>query len=467
MSRTLEDGLTPDSLKLAQDVLKEEIELEKAEQKDLHRSRTLELEMRCKDGGTIWVESNTTFLRDENDKAIGILGVSRDITERKEAEGRLFQAQKMEAVGRLAGGVAHDFNNLLTAIIGNLDLLKMDIPEDYLPSEEISEISRAAIRASDLTQQLLAFSRKQIIAPKVIDLNQAINGMDKMLRRLIREDVEISMLLGHDLPAVKADPTQVEQVILNLALNARDAMPCGGKLTIETDSVLLDEEYRQTHPYVEPGPYMALIVTDTGQGMDTETLSHLFEPFYTTKQMGRGTGLGLSTVYGIVKQSGGHITVYSEVGRGTCFKVYIPALGEKAVGTTKVEREAASIAGRGETILVVEDEEAIKGLIKRVLLRGGYDVKIAADCEEAIAIAQDLGKGLDLLLTDVIMPNMQGRDLADVIAGICPHLRTVFMSGYTHNVIAHSGVLDEGVEFISKPFSPDDLLRRIRDVLDS
>ncbi|MCD6326559.1 response regulator, partial [bacterium] len=321
------------------------------------------------------------------------------------------------------------------------------------------------VRAADLTQQLLAFSRKQIVTPKVIDLNRVIKGMNKMLRRLIREDVEISTLLGHDLPAIKADPTQVEQIVMNLALNARDAMPFGGNLTVETDSVLLDEEYQQTHQYIAPGPYVVLTVTDTGHGMDAEALSHVFEPFYTTKQMGRGTGLGLSTVYGIVKQSGGSISVYSEVGRGTCFKVYFTAVGEKAGQITKEDRRPESTAGQGEIILVVEDEKAIRDIVERILSGAGYDVKMAADTEKAMALAQDLGEGLDLLLTDVIMPGMQGRDLSDVISRICPNFKTVFMSGYTENVIAHSGVLDEGVEFISKPFTPDDLLRKIRRIL--
>jgi len=467
MSRTIADALTPGSLRIAQEALKEETELEESQkEKDLHRSRTLELEMRCKDRSTVWTETRMTFLRDENDKAIAILGVSRDITERKQAEERLLQAQKMEGIGRLAGGIAHDFNNLLTSIVGNLTLLKMDIPEDYLPNEEISEISRAAIRASDLTQQLLAFSRKQLVAPQVMALNEAIKGMTKMLRRLIREDIEILTFLEHDLPAINADPTQVEQVILNLALNGRDAMPHGGKLTIETDSVVLDEEYRRTHPEVEPGPYVVLVVTDTGAGMDAETMSHVFEPFYTTKQMGRGTGLGLSTVYGIVKQSGGSISVYSEKGRGACFNVYFPAVGEKAVRLKKMERKTVSIVGRGESILVVEDEEPVMALVERVLSGAGYDVKVAADCEQAIALAQDLRESLDLLLTDVVMPDMGGRDLVEVIGNVCPTLRTLFMSGYTHNVIAHSGVLDEGVEFISKPFSPESLLRKVREVLD-
>ncbi|MBN1591790.1 MAG: PAS domain S-box protein [Candidatus Coatesbacteria bacterium] len=466
VSLSLAEALAPESLALAERVLKEELELEMSGKADFHRSRTLELEMLCKGGGTVWTESKMTFLRDSDDRPIAVLGVTRNIADRKRAEERLLQAQKMEGIGRLAGGIAHDFNNLLTAIIGNLDLLKMSLPPDGRPPDEIEEISQAALRASELTQQLLAFSRKQIIAPKLMDLNRVINGMSNMLRRLIREDIEISIALGHNLPSIRVDPTQVQQVIMNLALNARDAMPFGGELKLETDSILMDEEYQRDHPDVTRGPYVCLMVRDTGQGMDAETLSHVFEPFFTTKKMGRGTGLGLSTVYGIVKQSGGSIAVQSEKGSGTCFKAYFPAFGERAGEVIKKDRQSRTTSGQGETVLVVEDDLAIRVLIERVLSVANYDVRVASNSEQALALAQELGEDLALLLTDVIMPGMQGKDLAEVIRRICPSFGTIFMSGYTEDVIAHAGVLDEGVDFMSKPFSPQALLLKVREVLD-
>ncbi|MBN1593009.1 MAG: PAS domain S-box protein [Candidatus Coatesbacteria bacterium] len=466
ISRSWQEGLTPDSFKIAMELLKEEMELERTGQGDPDRSGTLELELRCKDGSTVWTEVSMTFLRDENGKASAILGVTRDITQRRQAEQKLLQAQKMEAIGHLAGGIAHDFNNLLTAIMGNIELLKMDYARDSSLPEELDEAYTSARKAADLTQQLLAFSRKQNVSPVALDLNKVIKGTSKMLRRLIREDIEISMSLRHSLPSIKADPTQVEQVVLNLALNSRDAMPHGGKLTIETDAVLLDEMYLQTHPDAAVGPHSVLTIIDTGEGMDQDIISHIFEPFYTTKRLGRGTGLGLSTVYGIVRQSGGHINVYSEKRMGTSMKIYFPVVAEEAADVKKVEKKAVSILGKGETILVVEDDIAVKELLKRILSGVGYEFRIAEDCEEAISIAYDLGDNLDLLLTDVIMPGMPGKDLAEIIGSACQQFRTLFMSGYTQDVIAQSGVMGDGVEFIGKPFSPQDLLSKIREVLD-
>jgi len=418
------------------------------------------------DGRERVIEWHNSTLKDAQGEVTGLLAIGLDITERRQLEERLLQAEKMEAIGRLAGGIAHDFNNILSAVIGNLDLLRMDVPEGESVPAEIEEIGAAATRAADLTEQLLAFSRKQIIAPKVINLNRVIRDLRRMLKRLIRENVEIETLLERGLPSIKMDSTQLQQVILNLALNARDAMPHGGKLTIETKGGLLDEEYRKSHPSVAAGPYVMLTVSDTVHGMNAETLSHVFEPFYTTKEMGRGTGLGLSTVYGIVKQSGGHITVYSEERKGSCFRVYLPAIEEKAIRTRRAEAEPESLASRGETILVVEDDEAVKGLVERILTKAGYKVESAPGPAEAIGICEAPGKTIDLLLTDVVMPDMQGRDLAEILGRRRPNLRALFMSGYSENVIAHLGVLDEGIEFIGKPFSSEDLLRRIRTLLD-
>jgi len=390
-----------------------------------------------------------------------------DITEHKQAEERLLEAQKMEAIGRLAGGVAHDFNNILTAIIGNLDLVSMDMPESDPCLEDIKEVRAAAISASDLTRHLLAFSRKQIIAPKVLNLNNVVRGMNKMLRRLIREDIEIQTYLPPDIPSIKADESQVEQVVLNLALNGRDAMPHGGKLMIETAVVSLDRNYCSKHPYMEPGQYVMLSVTDTGAGMDQETVSHVFEPFFTTKQMGSGTGLGLSTVYGIVKQAGGSISANSVEGKGSCFKAYFPSVEERAVQPKGTEATSGAFEGRGETILVVEDERAVRELVERVLARAGYKVKTCSGAGEAIAVCRELGETTDLLLSDVVMPDMPGNDLADIIRRRYPDLKTLFMSGYAENVIVHRGILDAGVNFINKPFASEELLRKVREVLDS
>jgi len=389
-----------------------------------------------------------------------------DITEHKQAQERLLEAQKMEAIGRLAGGVAHDFNNILTAIIGNLDLLSMDMPESDPRLEDIKEVRAAAISASDLTRQLLAFGRKQIIAPRVLNLNNVVRGMNKMLRRLIREDIEVQTYLQPDIPSIKADESQVEQVVLNLALNGRDAMPHGGKLTIETAVASLDSDYCSKHPYMEPGQYVMLAVTDTGAGMDQETLSHVFEPFFTTKQMGRGTGLGLSTVYGIVKQAGGSISANSVEGKGSCFKAYFPSVEERAVQPKGTEAPSGTFEGRGETILVVEDERAVRELVERVLTRAGYKVKACSGAGEAMAVCQESGETIDLLLSDVVMPDMPGTDLADIIRS-SGKIKTLFMSGYAENVIVHRGILDEWVRFINKPFTSEELLRKVREVLDS
>jgi len=389
-----------------------------------------------------------------------------DITERKQAEKRLFEAQKMEAIGRLAGGIAHDFNNILTAIIGNLDLLKLDLPASSPHLKNIEGVHSAAMKASDLTRQLLAFGRKQIITPRPIDLNRVIIEMKTMLRRLIREDIEIQTFLGRGIPSIKADEAQVEQVILNLALNARDAMPHGGRLTIETAGVYLGEDYCSKHAYMKPGQYVMLSVTDTGAGMDQETLAHVFEPFFTTKQLGRGTGLGLSTVYGIMKQTGGSISVYSVKGEGTCFKAYFPAVEESANQPKRDEAPSGALEGRGETVLVVEDEQDVRDLVERILTRAGYKVKACSGAGEAITLCRESSESIDLLLSDVVMPDMPGSDLAEIIRS-SGKIKTLFMSGYTENVIVHRNILDEGVNFINKPFSSRELLRKVREVLDS
>ncbi|MBI1940202.1 MAG: response regulator [Acidobacteria bacterium] len=389
-----------------------------------------------------------------------------EIAERESLQKQLVQAQKMEAIGRLAGGVAHDFNNLLTIITGYSDLLLEQVKSGSPIRGQMEEIRRAADRAAALTRQLLAFGRRQVLAPQVLNLNKIVANMDKMLRRLIGEDLDLVTKLDPALSQTKVDPSQVEQVIMNLAVNSRDAMPEGGKLMIETANAELDANYARRHAMAAPGRFVMLAVSDTGCGMDAETQSRIFEPFFTTKETGKGTGLGLATVYGIVKQIGGEIWVYSEPGRGTTFKVYFPQVEgpERAVQTPKV----VSASQRGsETILVVEDEEAVRSLVRRVLESKGYAVLTASTAEEAARLCEQQEGKISLLLTDVVMPGMSGRKLAHHLGFSRPEMKVLYMSGYTDNAIVHQGVLDPGTAFLQKPFTPDAVLRKVREVLDT
>ncbi len=391
--------------------------------------------------------------------------IIRDSTPRREMEERLLQAQKMEVVGRLAGGVAHDFNNILTAINGYatfaLDALH---PGDPVRAD-VEQIVASAERAANLTRQLLAFSRRQIIEQRVVSLNDLVLNLDKMLRRLIGEDIELVVIPGEDLAPVKADPGQIEQVIVNLAVNARDAMPGGGKLIIETANVSLDAEYAQRHPGAQVGDYVLLAVTDTGVGMTDEVKAHLFEPFFTTKEPGKGTGLGLATVYGIVKQHGGNIYAYSELGKGTTFKIYLPAVEAEAERLPRRDEEGYVPRGT-ETVLVVEDEANVRAIVTRTLTEQGYTVLEAADGYEALRLARDYEGEIHLLLTDVVMPQMGGKELSERFAAIRPGVKTLFMSGYTDNAIVHRGILEPGVAFLQKPFTAAALARRVRQALD-
>ena len=383
--------------------------------------------------------------------------------EREKAE-QLRQSQKMEAVGQLAGGIAHDFNNLLTAITGYSELSLRRLQAEDPLHRNIKEIKKAGERAASLTRQLLAFSRKQVLQPKVLALNSIISDVEKMLRRLIGEDIELRTVLEPQLGSVKADPGQIEQVLLNLAVNARDAMPQGGKLTIETANVYLDGEYAAQHIAVKPGHYVMLAVSDTGCGMDEKTQARIFEPFFTTKEAGKGTGLGLSTVYGIVKQSGGNIWVYSEVGRGTTFKVYLPRVDEGAQEHMRSAEPEDAVPGTG-VILLAEDEHMVRKLAREVLEMCGYKVLEAANGGAALLICERHQESIDLLITDVIMPEMGGRELATRLSQLRPEMKVLYMSGYTDNAIVHQGVLDEGANFIQKPFSPQTLASKIREVL--
>jgi PAS domain S-box-containing protein len=389
---------------------------------------------------------------------------AEDVTERRALEQQLRQAQKMEAIGRLAGGVAHDFNNLLMVISGYAEFVQERAGENEAIRGPAREITNAAERATSLTRQLLAFSRKQMLDPRVLDLNSLVTENIKMLNRLIGEDIELIMVPGAELPTVKADPGQIEQVILNLAVNARDAMPSGGKLTIETTNVSLDETYARHHPPVKPGEYVMLAISDTGHGMDMDTQTHIFEPFFTTKGT-KGTGLGLSTVYGIVKQSGGYIWVYSEVGKGTTFKIYMPRVtptGEYAAAQPSVSVAAPAVLG---TVLLVEDEANLRRLTREYLDRRGYTVLEAADAPAAIQIAAKHNGAIHLLLTDVIMPGMNGRELAQRVMVVRPGIKVIYMSGYTENVIGRDGTLDAGVTLLQKPFSMRELVEKVREVL--
>jgi two-component system, cell cycle sensor histidine kinase and response regulator CckA len=385
---------------------------------------------------------------------------------RRRLEEQLQQSQKMEAVGRLAGGVAHDFNNLLTIITGYSQLILDRLPADDSMRAQVSQIKEAGDRAASLTRQLLAFSRKQVLEPRVLDLNDVVSGIYKMLRRLIGEDIDLVTILFPGLPRVKADPGQIEQVIMNLAVNARDAMPQGGKLTIETSSVDLGEDSSNNRLLITPGPYAMLAVSDTGVGMSLEVKSRVFEPFFTTKEQGKGTGLGLAMVYGIVKQSGGYIWVYSEQGKGTTFKIYLPQAGEPG-GKTKRTDECVRPAGGSEVILVVEDNLSVRTLVRSVLAACGYTLLEASDSEDALKVIESHNGPIHLLLTDVVMPRMSGPDLAARLLPRHPETKVLYMSGYTDNAVVRHGILDAGTYFLQKPFIPETLTQKIREALDS
>ena len=423
-------------------------------------------EWKRKDGITILVRvSGRAVCNDERKTAFELF--AEDVTERRALEQQLQQSQKMEAIGRLAGGIAHDFNNLLMVISGYSEFLLDRLGPDPALRGPAQEIAGASQRASSLTRQLLAFSRKQMLAPKILDLNGVVTENLKMLTRVIGEDIDLVMVPAPSLGAVRADAGQIDQVIMNLAVNARDAMPSGGKLTIETSNVSLDEEYARFHAPLRPGDYVMLAISDTGLGMDSETQSHIFEPFFTTKGP-KGTGLGLSTVYGIVKQSGGYIWVNSEPGKGTSFKIYLPRIAERAEPAQVVASNESAFTEPGtETILLAEDEANLRYLARQFLEKQGYKVIEAADGAVAMQIAVAHEGVIHLLLTDVIMPGMNGRELAQRISEIRPQTKVLYMSGYTENVIGHNGTLDAGVRLLQKPFTLRDLKSKVREVLDS
>jgi nitrogen-specific signal transduction histidine kinase/CheY-like chemotaxis protein len=395
-----------------------------------------------------------------------VLGLVMDMTDRRQLEEQLLQSQKLEAIGRLAGGVAHDFNNLLTGILGYAGFALKSLPENHAARTDIIEIERAGTRAAALTGQLLAYARRQMIAPRIVNLNQLVLNMENLLRRLIGEHIDLETRCASDLWRTQIDPGQFEQVIINLAVNSRDAMPEGGRLTVETSNYTLDHSYVEKHPEVVPGEYVMLAVADTGEGMDTATQVRIFEPFFTTKGQGKGTGLGLAVCYGIVKQAGGHLWVYSEPRQGTTFKVLLPrATEEQAASSTPRRVDQPSLRGH-ETILLVEDEPVVRKLAVRALAEQGYHILEAEDGPAALAEAQSHPGELHLLVTDVVMPGMNGKELAERLAADRPELRVLFISGYAEHAVARQGVLEEGIAFLSKPFDLSQLARTVREVLD-
>ena len=426
--------------------------------------RLLGLQVRHKDGTYRSLEAIGRYLLDDP-VVRGVVINARDVTERRSLERQLLQAQKMEAVGRLAGGIAHDFNNVLTAIFGYADLLTEEFPAGSPARQDLEEIRKAATRASALTRQLLAFSRQQVLAPMVLSVNDLVDDVDKMLRRLVGEDVELRLNLARDAGNVRADSGQLQQVIMNLVVNARDAMPTGGKLVIETADAELTEQYAEMHQAVIPGRYVMLAVSDTGVGMDAQTKARIFEPFFTTKEKGKGTGLGLSTVYGIVKQSGGYVWVYSEPGHGTTFKLYLPRVDAPAEPQAP-PRETATLTGT-ETILLAEDDDILRPLTKGLLAKLGYTVLEAESAEQALAVAGARQGPIHLLVADVVMPGASGRELARRLAQSRPETRVLYVSGYTDDAIVHHGMLDPGLKFLQKPFTPAALARKVREVLDA
>jgi two-component system cell cycle sensor histidine kinase/response regulator CckA len=406
-----------------------------------------------------------TPLRDSGSSGVGGIVVFRDVTEQHRLERQLNQAQKMEAVGQLAGGIAHDFNNLLAVITGYGELLLSNFEPGETAHDDIGQLLGASQRAAQLTKQLLAFSRRQIIQPKILELNGIVANVEKMLRRVIGEDIDLMTVLAPDLGSIRADSGQIEQVIINLTVNARDAMPHGGKLTIETANVTLDADYLDSNTRVKPGEFVMLAVSDTGVGMDSETQGHIFEPFYTTKEPGKGTGLGLATVYGIVQQVDGHVWLYSEIGQGTTFKVYLPRVW--GTETPAPPRRTVSPVTANATILLVEDDDAVRQVTARMLKSRGYTVYEARAAKDARAICAEQGVHLDLLLTDVVMPETSGPKLAEELKAMQPRLRVLYMSGYSGAAVTRHGALAEGVAYLEKPFTSTSLAAKVRDSLEN
>ncbi len=458
IGRSIFDFLHPDDRELAGERMAETLQ---------HPAKPVTAQVRFLHADGSWRIMEGVGVNHIAEPSVGAIVVNaRDITDRRRLEDQLRQSQKMEAVGQLAGGVAHDFNNLLTAILGYCNLILDEIPREDPLRRDLEEIQSAGERAASLTRQLLAFSRRQMLHPQVVDINTVVQQMEKLLRRLISEDVELVTALAPALAAVRVDPAAIEQILVNLTVNARDAMPVGGRLTIETANVDLDDTYAVTHMTMTPGPYVMIAVSDTGEGMDDATRVRVFEPFFTTKERGKGSGLGLATVYGMVKQSGGYIWVYSEPGHGTVFKVYLPPAAEPSATDDSCggRSEADSMHG-WETVLLVEDEDAVRALAREVLRRHGYVVLEARHGVDALRVAERHTDAIHLLVTDLVMPHMSGRDLAERLSTVRPAMKALFMSGYTDHAVMHRD-LTPGSAFIQKPFTPEMFARKVRTILD-
>ena len=449
----------PEDLRRAQDALRDHLE---------GRTTIYECQnrLRMQSGRYRWNLSRGRVVeRDADGRPLRMVGVDVDLSEKKVLEEQLLHAQKMEAVGQLAGGVAHDFNNQLFVIRCYCDLLLKHAAAQPPLLGPVEQIKHAVQRSAALTTQLLAFSRKQVLQPKVLNLNAELFGIEKMLRRLIGEDVQLALIPGADVGHIKVDPLQLQQIVMNLAINAKDAMPHGGMLTLETKNAEIDAPDAQSHFEVRPGRYVVLAVSDTGHGMDRETLAHVFEPFFTTKEPGKGTGLGLATVHGIVKQSGGHIAVDSAPGRGTIFTIYLPRVDEAVEPARRGAPEL--LAGGSETILLVEDEPAVREALRRVLAAQGYRVLLATNGKQGLELAERFDGPIHLLLTDVVMPEMNGPQLVERLQAVRPEAAVIYMSGYAEDAIAHHGVLDTGLTFLPKPCPTDELVRTVREILDA
>jgi PAS domain S-box-containing protein len=450
----------------------EAVRLQAARVVDGERMNDAELRLVRKDGENVLVSFSASPMRDANGAVVGLAAFVRDVSERKRAQDdlkrvelQLQQAQKMEAVGRLAGGVAHDFNNILSVILSYSELLRAEVRPGEPMREALDEICSAGQRATSLTRQLLAFSRQQITELRILNLNDVVGGIESMLRRVLREDIDLTVLTGQNLWLCKADRGQMEQVLMNLVVNARDAMPEGGKVTIETSNSVLDAIYVRQHPDATTGPHVVLTISDSGVGMDRATQARIFEPFFTTKPQEKGTGLGLSTVYGIVKQAGGNIWVQSEPTKGTTFRIDLPrARGATNESMAPPPRPAA--LGGSETILLVEDEEHVRAVVRTILRAARYNVLEASNGGEALLLCEQHSGRIDLLLTDVVMPRLSGRELAERLAVVRPEMKVLFMSGYTKDTMIHEAVLEAGIQYLQKPITPDALRAKVRQVLD-
>ena len=456
------------NLDMARDVYADAAERQRLVERDTYSDRqydNVEATWKRRDGRLLTVQLSVRAVRNAAGRVDYYETFVRDVTDQRRLQQQVLQSQKMEAVGRLAGGVAHDFNNLLTVITSYSDLLLEDLAPGDAKRDDLEQVRKAADGAAALTRQLLAFSRQQVVEPRVVSLNTVVEGLQKILRRVIGEDIELTITLAPDLESVRADVGQLEQVLMNLVVNARDAMPTGGRLTVETANVEHDPEYARDREAAAVRRFAMLAVTDTGCGMDEATKARIFEPFFTTKDVGKGTGLGLATVYGIVKQAGGFIWVYSEPGQGTSFKIYLPAVDATAEGTTAA---STTPAPRGtETVLLVEDAAAVRAVTKQMLERQGYTVLEAPDGEAGLRLAQRHRGVIHLLLTDVVMPRVGGRELAEQLARLRPDMKVLYASGYTDDSVVRHGILESGTAYLQKPFSPESLARKVRDVLDA